>query len=84
MLFREYFGFFCGSKHRLVVKKNILVSELKDECVVSFQTDVETGPLHVMMSLREQVHMKTPLKGISSNLPEVRRMIIPMKEKESL
>jgi len=75
-LFREYFGFFCGPSHRLFGRKNIPASELKGENVVSFQTDVESGPLHAMTSLREQANMKTTLKGISSNLPEVRRMII--------
>ena len=75
-LFREYFGFYCGSKHRLFGRDNIPVSELKGEKAVSFQTDIETGPLHAITSLREQVHMKQSLKGISSNLPEVRRMII--------
>jgi DNA-binding transcriptional LysR family regulator len=75
-LFREFFGFFCGPKHRLFGIKSILESELIGENSVSFQTDVETGPLHGTTRLREQARMKPSLKGISSNLPEVRRMII--------
>ena len=75
-LFREFFGFFCGPKHRLFGQENIPLSELKGENSVSFQTDTETGPLHAITRLREQTRMKPSLKGISSNLPEVRRMII--------
>ena len=75
-LFREYFGFFCGPKHRLFGKKNIPVSELIDENSVSFQTDREIGPLHATTRRREYAPLNPSLKGISSNLPEVRRMIV--------
>lgn len=74
-LFREYFGFFCGPKHRLFGKEKIPLSELKGERAVSFQTDTESGPLHAVTRLRELSRLKPSLKGISSNLPEVRRMI---------
>jgi len=75
-LFREFFGFYCGPKHRLFGKEKIVLSDLKEEHAVSFQTDIATGPLHAMTSLREKARMKPSLKGISSNLPEVRRMIV--------
>ena len=75
-LFREYFGIYCGSRHRLFGKSNINISELAGEDSVSFQTDIESGPLFSVTSLRARAHMKPELKGISSNLPEVRRMII--------
>jgi len=76
ILYREFFGFYCGPRHRLFGRENIRMSDLKDEAAVSFQTDEVNGPLFKVAGLRQQVGMKPGLKGISSNLPEVRRMII--------
>jgi len=75
-LYREYFGFYCGPKHRLFGQDDIRMSELKGENAVSFQTDEVNGPLFSVAGLRQQAGMKPGLKGISSSLPEVRRMII--------
>jgi DNA-binding transcriptional LysR family regulator len=76
ILYREYFGFYCGPKHRLFGRENIRLAELKGENAVSFQTDEINGPLYSVAGLRQQAGMKPGLKGISSSLPEVRRMII--------
>jgi len=76
VLFREYFGLYCGPHHRLFGKAKIRLSELHGESSVSFQTDAESGPLHSVTHLREQALLRTELKGISANLPEVRRMIV--------
>jgi len=76
ILFREFFGLFCGPKHRLFGKTDIRLSELQGEDSVSFQTDIKSGPHYSVTGLREQAMMKLDPKGISSNLPEVRRMII--------
>ncbi|MBS9718758.1 LysR family transcriptional regulator [Pseudohalocynthiibacter aestuariivivens] len=76
VLFREYFGLYCGPHHRLFGKERIKISELQGESSVSFQTDVESGPLYSVTQLREMALLKPDLKGISANLPEVRRMII--------
>lgn len=76
VLFREFFGLYCGPKHRLFGKQNIKMSELRGEPSVSFQTDIESGPLYSVTQLREQALMKPELKGVSANLPEVRRMIM--------
>lgn len=76
VLYREYFGFYCGPKHRLFGRKDIAVSELHDEYAVSFQTDEANGPLFGVAALRAQLGLRPGLKGISSSLPEVRRMII--------
>jgi len=75
-LFREYFGFFCGPKHRLFGQKDIPMSALHGEYAVSFQTDEANGPLYGVAALRAQAGLRPGLKGISSSLPEVRRMII--------
>ena len=76
VLFREYFGLYCGPNHRLFGKQGIHLSELQGEASVSFQTDIKSGPLYSVTQLREQALMKPELKGVSSNLPEVRRMIM--------
>lgn len=76
ILFREYFGLFCGPRHRLFHCENISKSDLQGEPSVSFQTEIEGGPLDAVARLREQVRLEPGLRGVSSNLPEVRRMII--------
>lgn len=76
ILFREYFGLFCGPRHRLFHRDKISVSDLNGEASVSFQTEIEGGPLDSVARLREQVQLASGLRGVSSNLPEVRRMII--------
>ncbi len=76
VLFREYFALYCGPHHRLFGKEKIRLSELQGESSVSFQTDAESGPLHSVTHLREQALLRPELKGVSANLPEVRRMIV--------
>lgn len=76
VLYREYFGFYCGPRHRLFGRKGIRLSDLQGEDAVSFQTDEINGPLSDVARLRQLAGMKQGLKGISSSLPEVRRMII--------
>lgn len=76
VLFREFFGFYCGPRHRLFGRSDIRLAELKGEDAVSFHTEEVDGPLYAVAALRQQVGMKPGLKGVSSSLPEVRRMII--------
>lgn len=76
ILYREYFGFYCGALHRLFGHTDIRLSDLKNEDAVSFQTDEVNGPLFGVARLRQKAGMRPGLKGISSSLPEVRRMIM--------
>ncbi|MGB5557230.1 MAG: substrate-binding domain-containing protein, partial [Paracoccaceae bacterium] len=76
VLFREFFAFYCGPAHRLFGKPNIKLSELQGESSVSFQTEADAGPLHSVNLLRERALLRPEIKGISANLPEVRRMIV--------
>jgi DNA-binding transcriptional LysR family regulator len=76
VLYREYFGLFCGPSHRCFGRDDIDVAELRNENSVSFQTDEIDGPLSGVARLRKRLGMRADPKGISSNLPEVRRMIV--------
>lgn len=75
ILYREFFGLFCGPSHRLFGRDDVDIAELKDEDAVSFQTDEIDGPLSAVAHLRSRLGMRATPKGLSSNLPEVRRMI---------
>ncbi len=75
-LFREYFALYCGHRHRLFAKPEIRPDDLKGEQSVSFQTEIEGGPLDSVIRLKEKAKLAPGLRGISSNLTEVRRMII--------
>lgn len=75
VLYREYFGLFCGPPHRLHGCTDIDITELRNEDVVSFQTDEIDGPLSGVAHMRRRLGMRSEPKGLSSNLPEVRRMI---------
>ncbi|MET4608683.1 DNA-binding transcriptional LysR family regulator [Bradyrhizobium sp. JR4.1] len=76
VLFREFFGLFCGPLHRLFGRADIGIEDVSGERSVSFQTEFENGPLYLVHQLRERVKLQPEPRGISANLPEVRRMII--------
>tara|TARA_R110002110_G_scaffold339137_3_gene549539 strand:+ start:1430 stop:2389 length:960 start_codon:yes stop_codon:yes gene_type:complete len=76
VLYRQYFGLFCGPSHRLYGRENIEITELRNEDAVSFWTDELDGPLSGVAHLRRRLGMHPDPKGLSSNLPEVRRMIV--------
>jgi len=74
--FREYFGFFCGPGHRLFGRKRLRLSDLRGENFVSFDTDRLTDALRPVAILRETQRLNGRIIAKSSNLEEVRRLII--------
>jgi len=76
ILYREYFGFYCGPMHRLFAKDDLKLRDLEGEPSVSFQTDHESGSLHAVAHLRSKTKLASQLTGVSPNLQEVRRMIM--------
>lgn len=76
VLFREHFGFFCGPRHRLFGKSGLGIDDLRGEAFVSFKTDRLTDALRPVAVLRAQLQMYGQVVGTSSNLEEVRRMIV--------
>lgn len=76
LMYRQYFGFFCGPSHPLFQKPNLTLNDLQGMASVSFPTDSEDGALHAVSQLRSKAKIKYKLSGISASLHEVRRMII--------
>lgn len=75
-LFREYFGFYCGPRHRLFGRAGLSLSDLRGETSVSFKTDRLTDALRPVALVRAQAELEERIVGVSSNLEEVRRMIL--------
>lgn len=76
LLFREHFGFFCGPNHSLFGRRDLQLEDLRGESFVSFKTDQLTDALRPVAILRAQLQMYGRVIGTSSNLEEVRRMIV--------
>ena len=74
-LYREHFGFFCGPGHHLF-GVDFEVSQLRNESMVSFQSDQLSDALRPVALLRISENMRGPVVGTSSHLEEVKRMII--------
>lgn len=76
VIYREYFGLYCGARHPLFNAQNIHPSELEGEPFVAFQTEDEGGPLEAISHLRARLGLANTWRGVSSSLNEIRRMIM--------
>ena len=76
VLYREYFGLYCGRKHPLFQEEVISLKDLEGEPFVAFQTEVLGGPLEEISKMRAQLKLSPHWRGVSSSLNEIRRMII--------
>ncbi|PSJ62773.1 LysR family transcriptional regulator [Pseudaminobacter soli (ex Li et al. 2025)] len=76
MMYREFFGFFCGPQHRLYGRDGLTLADLKGEPSVSFQTDHISDALRPVALLRSEAKLDASVVGVSSSLEEVRRMIV--------
>ncbi len=76
ILYREYFGLFCGPRHALFGRSEIALADLEGEASVSFQTEADGGPLEPVARLRARAKIAAGWRGLSSNLHELRRMIV--------
>jgi DNA-binding transcriptional LysR family regulator len=75
-LFREHFGFFCGPTHRFFGRDDLTLADLEGEPSVSFRTDALHDALRPIALLRASLQMDDTIRGTSSHLEEVRRLII--------
>ncbi len=76
ILYREFFGLYCGARHPLFNAKEINPKDLEDEPFVAFQTEAEGGPLNAISWLRARLGLATEWRGVSSSLNEIRRLIM--------
>lgn len=76
VMYREFFGFFCGPKHRFFGREGLGLADLRGERSVSFQTDRPDDALEPVALLRAQAGLDRRIVGISPSLEEVRRMIV--------
>ena len=76
LLYREHFGFFCGRQHELYGREDLTMADLRGVRSVSFRADQLHDVLRPIALLREQAELDAHISGVSSNLEEVRRMII--------
>jgi DNA-binding transcriptional LysR family regulator len=76
ILYREFFGFFCGPSHPLFGKKDLKIQDLRGHAAVSFDTDDLADALRPVALLRRQYELEQTIVGHSAHLEEVRRMIL--------
>lgn len=76
VLYREYFGLFCGARHPLFHAAEIHPGDIEGEPFVAFQTEAEGGPLEAIARLRARAGLANSWRGVSSNLTEIRRLIM--------
>ncbi len=75
VMYREFFGFYCGPPHPLFGANNLKLRDLRDLNAVSFDTDDLSDALRPVALLRRQHELEQRIVGQSSQLEEVRRMI---------
>lgn len=76
IIYREFFGFFCGPSHPLFGKTGLSIGDLRGLSAVSFDTDDLADALRPVALLRRQYELDQTIIGHSSHLEEVRRMIL--------
>jgi DNA-binding transcriptional LysR family regulator len=76
LLYTEHFGFFCGPRHPLFGRQGLGLDDLSREHCVSFHTDQLNDVLQPIALLRAQAGFDENITGVSSNLEEVRRMVV--------
>ncbi len=76
LLYREYFGYFCGPKHPLFGRENVKISELRNCAAVSFDTDDMADALRPVALFRKKHKLDFDFVGRSPHLEEVKRMIL--------
>ncbi len=76
LLYREFFGFFCGPSHPLFGRQDLPPDALRGLPAVAFETEALNDALRPVAALRQRLGLDQQIVGQSSNLEEVRRMIV--------
>ncbi|WP_120501209.1 LysR family transcriptional regulator [Roseovarius sp. EL26] len=75
VLYRAYFGFYCGPSHPLFGCKDLTLDDLRGHSSVSFRTDQLWDALRPVALLRAQHRLDDKVIGYTSHLGEALRMI---------
>jgi DNA-binding transcriptional LysR family regulator len=75
ILYRSFFGFFCGPGHPLFGKRDLELKDLREHTSVSFRTDQLWDALRPIALLRAQYKLDNKVIGYTSDLGEAQRMI---------
>jgi len=75
LIYREYFGFFCGPPHPLYGRRELELDDLRGCAAVSFDTDSMDDALRPVAVFRRDNGLDHNIVGRSSHLEEVRRLI---------
>lgn len=75
ILYRSYFGFFCGPGHTLFGQSNLTLEDMYGHSSVSFRTDQLWDALRPVALLRAQHKLDNKVIGYTSHLGEAQRMI---------
>lgn len=75
ILYRSYFGFFCGPGHPLFGQADLTLDDMREHSSVSFRTDQLWDALRPVALLRAQHKLDNKVIGYTSDLGEAQRMI---------
>jgi DNA-binding transcriptional LysR family regulator len=76
LLYTEHFGFFCGPEHRFFGRSGLCLEDLRGEQCISFHTDQLNDVLRPVAILRAEAEFDENAAGVSTNLEEIRRMVV--------
>lgn len=76
ILVRQTYRLYCGASHRLFGQDSLVTNDLRQENFVSFISDQIDGMLSPLAVFRAREGFAGRTVGSSSNLEEVRRMIV--------
>ena len=76
LLVRQIYRLYCGAPHRLFGKTGLQLADLREENFVSFVSDQIDGMLSPLAVFRAREGFAGRVLGSSTNLEEIRRMIV--------
>lgn len=72
----EKMGFYCGPSHPCFGKNDVTIEDLKGSSYISFESDQPGEGLDAISQFRDENQIWGKLVAISSNVEEVRRLIL--------
>ena len=75
IMYRSYFGFYCGPSHPLFGRKGLTLDDLRGHSSISFRTDQLWDALRPVALLRARHRLDDQVIGYTSHLGEALRMI---------